>query len=70
MTLLPGLAVAGLAWSMRNRSALWSTFVVSLPVISLIYSYCAWSEALGYVAGAGGSREEFRRNELGIKRDG
>ena len=70
MPFMPGLFLARLAWSMRNRPALWSTYVVSLPVVSVIYAYCAMSEALGYIAGAGDSREAFRRNELGVKRDG
>lgn len=70
MTIMPALGLARLAWSMRNRPALWSAYVAALPVVSLIYAYCAWSEALGYVVGEGGSREEFRRNELGVKRDG
>ena len=70
MPFMPGLLLARLAWSMRNRPALWSTYVVSLPVVTLIYAYCAMSEGLGYIAGAADSREEFRRNELGVKRDG
>ena len=70
MPYMPGVFLARLAWSLRNRPVLWSTYVVSLPVLSVIYAYCAMSEALGYLAGAADSREEFRRNELGVKRDG
>ena len=70
MILMPGLYIARLAASMRHRAALWGTLISSLPVLMVIYSYSSWSEALGYLLGAGGSREEFLAREVAIRRDG
>ena len=69
MVLAPGLFIGRLGWSLRNRKALWGTFLSSLPVLAVLYGYCAWSEALGYLFGPGASREEFRDRELSIHRD-
>ncbi len=70
MALMPAFGSARLGWSLRSRPALWATYLAALPVIAIIYSYCAWREAKGYLMGAGGSREAFRALELDIKRDG
>lgn len=70
MVLMPGLHIARLAGAMRHRSALWGPFLSSLPVLMAIYSYSACSEALGYLRGAGSSREEFLARELAVYRDG
>jgi hypothetical protein len=70
MILTPGLFIARLAAAMYHRPALWGRFISSLPVLTVIYSYCAWSEALGYLRGAGASREEFLARELAVHRDG
>lgn len=59
-----------LARSLRHRSALWGTFLAGLPVVASIYTYSAGSEAIGYLFGAGRSREEFRARELAVTRDG
>ena len=69
MVLVPALFVARLGWALRNRPALWGKFLASLPLLVAIFSYCAWSEALGYLCGAGVSREEFRARELEVHRD-
>ena len=70
MILTPGLFIARLAKAIRRRPALWGRFIVSLPVLAVIYSYCAWGEALGYLCGAGPAREEFLARELAVRRDG
>jgi hypothetical protein len=69
MVLAPPLFIARLGWALRNRPALWGKFLASLPVLVAIFSYCAWSEALGYLRGANTSREEFRARELETHRD-
>ena len=69
MVLAPPLFIARLGWALRNRPALWEKFLASLPVLVAIFSYCAWSEALGYLRGANTSREEFRARELETHRD-
>lgn len=69
MLLVPALSLARLAWVLRNRPALWGTLLAGLPVIVAIDSYSAWCEALGYLSGAGASREEFRARELAVQRD-
>ena len=69
MVLAPPLFIARLGWALRNRPTLWGKFLASLPVLVAIFSYCAWSEALGYLRGANTSREEFRARELETHRD-
>jgi hypothetical protein len=54
---------------MRRRPKLWGRLLESLPILVLLYAYCAWSEMLGYVLGPGTSREEFRARELSVSRD-
>jgi hypothetical protein len=70
MILTPALFIARLARVIRPRPALWGRFITSLPVLAVIYTYCAWSEALGYLRGAGPIREEFLARELAVRRDG
>jgi hypothetical protein len=70
MSLAPALFLWRLAAALRNRPALWGLFFSSLPVLAAIYLGCALGEALGYLAGAGGSRETFLRTELQVGRDG
>lgn len=69
MVLVPPLFITRLGWALRKRQALWWKFLASLPVLSVIYSYCAWSEAQGYLLGAGDSRDKFRARELEVHRD-
>jgi hypothetical protein len=69
MVLMPPLFIARLAWAMRRRPRLWGRLLESLPILVLLYAYCAWSEMLGYVLGPGTSREEFRARELSVSRD-
>jgi len=69
MALAPPLYLWRLASAFRTRPALWPLYVTSLPVTFITYVWCAWSEALGYLFGAGGSREEFRKTELMVSRD-
>jgi hypothetical protein len=70
MVLMPGLSIARLAAAMYRRPALWGRLISSVPVLMAIYTYCAWSEALGYLRGAGASREEFLARELAVQRHG
>jgi hypothetical protein len=70
MLFAPAFFQARLAWALRNRPALWGRYLAALPVCAAIYSYSAWCEALGYLFGAGSSREEFRARELAVRRDG
>ena len=70
MVLLPGVATFRLGWVLRKRPQLWTTYLLALPVIAAIYGYAAYCEALGYLFGAGGSREEFLDRELAVRRDG
>lgn len=70
MILAPALFLLRLAWVLRRRPSLWGPYLAALPVCAVLYSYCAWCEALGYLFGPGSSRDEFRSRELAIKRDG
>jgi hypothetical protein len=70
MFLMPGLGMARIAWAIRTRTPLWRPFLAGLPVMAVIYSYCAWREASGYLFGECGSRSELRSLELDVRRDG
>ncbi len=70
MSVAPPLFLMRLAWSLRLRPRLWTTLVAALPVLLAIYACCAWNEALGYLFGAGTSREDFRDRELAVRRNG
>lgn len=69
MALTPAIFLWRLASSLGQRRALWIPFLAGLPVMCAIYCACAWNEALGYLFGASGSREEFLARELAVKRD-
>jgi hypothetical protein len=70
MTLAPGLHLARLTAVLRRRPALWGSLILGLPVVLSIYAYSSWSEAKGYLLGAGGSREEFLNREQAVRRGG
>lgn len=69
MALTPGQALWRLGRSMGGRPALWTEFVLSLPVCLAIYGYSAVQEALGYLLGAGAARDEFNQVELAYVRE-
>jgi hypothetical protein len=69
MLLVPALDVMRLGWSLRRRRPLWPAYLIGLPSIISIFAYSSWSEALGYLFGAGDSRDEFRKRELAIVRN-
>lgn len=69
MALAPGQALWRLGRSMGGRPALWTEFLLSLPVCLAIYGYSAVQEALGYLLGAGGARDEFNAVELAYVRE-
>ena len=68
MVLTPPLHVARLVRSLIRRPRLWPLFWISLPLMMLVYSAAALSEAAGYVFGEGESRERFRDLEISIER--
>lgn len=68
MVLTPPLHVARLARSLIRRPRLWPLFWISLPLMILIYTAGALSEAAGYLFGEGDSRDRFRDLEISIER--
>jgi len=70
MIVAPALFLVRLARALRHRPSLWGRYLTGLPVCVAIYSYSAWCEALGYLFGAGSSRDEFLVRELSMRRDG
>jgi len=62
------LHVGRLAWSVRRRPRLWSTFVTSLPVTVPLFLYSSYQEALGYLLGPGEARDAFTHMEVGQRR--
>jgi hypothetical protein len=69
MIVTPPLHVARLARSLVPRPALWPLFLTSLPLMALVYTTSAWSEAIGYLAGPGESSARFRDLEISIARE-
>lgn len=69
MALAPGQALWRLGRSMSGRPALWTDFLLSLPVCLAIYGYSSVQEALGYLLGAGAARDEFNAVELAYVRE-
>jgi len=68
MSAAPAVFLWRLAVALRHRPPLWWPLIASLPVLLCIYVCCAWNEALGYLFGAGASRDEFRDRELAVRR--
>jgi hypothetical protein len=64
----PMIKLARVTYSLRGRRPLWRDFVVSLPVMALIYGIAAVGESLGYLAGAAEAPEAFTTWELDVKR--
>jgi glycosyltransferase involved in cell wall biosynthesis len=69
MIVTPPLHVARLARSLAPRPVLWPLFVMSLPLMALVYGASAYSEAMGYLLGAGDSSARFRDLEVSIARE-
>jgi hypothetical protein len=70
MSLTPPLHVARVARSLVSRPSLWPLFWMSLPLMTLVYVRSAWSEALGYLMGAGDASARFRDIEVTTTREG
>jgi len=63
MVLTPFQLIGRLVRSIAPRPALWSDFVLGLPLIVTAHSWGALSEARGYALGFGRSREVFLEME-------
>lgn len=68
MAVTPPLHVARVVRSLVRRPTLWPMFLASLPLMTLMYTSCAWSEAIGYLFGDGDSSRRFRDLEISIER--
>ena len=68
MSVAPALHLWRLAWSVRNRPALWGTFLAALPVAVPVFVYSSLQESLGYVFGSGSASEAFTEMEVGSLR--
>ena len=62
-------ALAQAAYDVPLGTSTWAEFLRSLPVCLAIYGYSAVQEALGYLLGAGGARDEFNAVELAHVRE-
>jgi hypothetical protein len=69
MVVTPPLHVARLARSLTRRPVLWPRFWASIPLMILVYTACAWGEAMGYLFGDGNCRSRFRDLEISIARE-
>jgi hypothetical protein len=70
MVMTPPLHLWRLVRSLVRRPTLWPLFWISLPLMLLVYSACAQSEAAGYLFGEGDGRDHFRDLEISIERQG
>jgi hypothetical protein len=68
MAIAPALHLWRLAASLPKRPSCWAAFLASLPVSLAVYVTSSWQEALGYLLGPGGSREDFKSTELSVDR--
>jgi glycosyltransferase involved in cell wall biosynthesis len=69
MILSPPLHLWRLVRTLWRRPHLWASFFVSLPVMLAVYTDGACREALGYLFGAGSSRQETMETELSVVRE-
>lgn len=70
MAIAPALHLGRLAWSVRRRPRLWTTFITSLPVSVSVYVSSSFHEALGYLFGPGDARDRYTEMEVGQARSG
>ena len=69
MSLTPPLHIARLAQSLVRRPRLWPLFWASFPLMLVVYPFCAWGEAMGYLFGDGDCSQRFRDLEISIARE-
>ncbi|MDH3444636.1 MAG: glycosyltransferase [Deltaproteobacteria bacterium] len=65
----PVVRLVRLAYSLRNRSALWPAFVTGFPWIIAMYLSDAVGESAGYLLGSGDAEREVLKYELETERD-
>ena len=69
MAATPPLHIARLARSLIRRPSLWPLFWMSVPLMVVVYTRSAYTEAMGYLFGDGNCHESFRDLEISIARE-